>query len=167
MKQSAFVSLKGNDPSLIDAKWVSPQIRPRYFWGNIPGMHMFNKYCSSLHNDVTPDLGYQEEKLLNHCLLKDLGRKAVVEKIRTVTTQKNSLIQDNYTLPPVEMNGDPDVLWITELEKIFGFPMHYTDTGNLNIKKRQELLGRAWSVPVIKDILRPLKNFFKTKEDNL
>ncbi|XP_055930560.1 DNA (cytosine-5)-methyltransferase 3A-like isoform X2 [Argiope bruennichi] len=106
-----------NDPSLIDAKWVSPQIRPRYFWGNIPGMHMFNKYCSSLHNDVTPDLGYQEEKLLNHCLLKDLGRKAVVEKIRTVTTQKNSLIQDNYTLPPVEMNGDPDVLWITELEK--------------------------------------------------
>ncbi|GBN49537.1 DNA (cytosine-5)-methyltransferase 3B [Araneus ventricosus] len=119
-----------------------------------------------ISNNSIPDLGYQQEMLLDHCLLKNLGRKATVEKIRTVTTQRNSLIQNNYTLLPVETNGGYDVLWVTELERIFGFPIHYTDTGNLNIQKRRELLGRSWSVPVIKDILQPLKSFFKTK-DNL
>ncbi|CAL1294732.1 unnamed protein product [Larinioides sclopetarius] len=165
--KSIISTFLAKEPALIDAKFVSPQIRPRYFWGNIPGLQMLNKYCSSSHNDMISGLGYQQEKLLDHCLLKNLGRKAVIEKIRTVTTQRNSLIQNNYTLLPVEMNGEYDVLWITELERIFGFPIHYTDTGNLNIQKRQELLGRSWSVPVIKDILQPLKNFFKTKDDLL
>ncbi|GFY49086.1 hypothetical protein TNIN_462632 [Trichonephila inaurata madagascariensis] len=105
-----------HEPALIDSKYVSPQTRPRYFWGNIPGMHMLYQYYSSLHNDVKLDVGYNKEKLLNHCLLEKLGRKGVVEKIRTVTTQKNSLIQDNCTLLPVEMNGEPDSLWVTELE---------------------------------------------------
>ncbi|GFT72370.1 hypothetical protein TNCV_3609141 [Trichonephila clavipes] len=29
-----------HEPALIDSKYVSPQTRPRYFWGNVPGMHM-------------------------------------------------------------------------------------------------------------------------------
>ncbi|GFT72348.1 hypothetical protein TNCV_3609062 [Trichonephila clavipes] len=107
------------------------------------------------------DVGYNKEKLLNHCLLEKLGRKGLVEKIRTVTTQKNSLIQDNCTLLPVEMNGEPDSLWVTELEKVFGFPRHYTDSGNLSVNERQQLLGRSWSLHVVKDILKPLKSFFK------
>jgi hypothetical protein len=62
---------------------------------------------------------------------------------------------------PVEMDGNGDTLWMTELEKIFGFPVHYTDTGNLGISKRQQLLGRAWSVPVVECLLKPLKDTFK------
>jgi hypothetical protein len=62
---------------------------------------------------------------------------------------------------PVRMNGKEDTLWITELERIFGFPVHYTDTGNLGPGKRQQLLGRAWSVPVLEFLLRALKSEFK------
>ncbi|GIX96743.1 hypothetical protein CDAR_591681 [Caerostris darwini] len=131
------------NPVLIDAKYVSPQIRARYFWGNIPGLHTCQQFFLSSNGDESCDLGYEQEKLLSHFLLKNLNRKAMVEKIRTVTTQKNSLIQDNYNLLPVEMNGIMDILWVTELETIFGLPMHYTDTGNLNINKRRELLGRG------------------------
>jgi hypothetical protein len=66
---------------------------------------------------------------------------------------------------PVEMNGNRDTLWMTELEIIFGLPIHYTDTGNLQIGKRQQLLGRAWSVPVVKHILQPLTLYFKCERN--
>ena len=46
--------------------------------------------------------------------------------------------------------------------QIFGFPTHFTDVGNLTAAKRQALLGRSWSVPVIKHLLLPLKKYFKT-----
>jgi site-specific DNA-cytosine methylase len=59
------------------------------------------------------------------------------------------------------MDGSKDTLWMTELERVFGFPTHYTDIGNLAISKRQQLLGRAWSVPVAKWIFEPLKAYFK------
>lgn len=65
---------------------------------------------------------------------------------------------------PVVMSGTPDTLWITEIENIFGFPAHYTDTGNLSVRERQALLGKSWSIPVICQILLPLRNFFILKE---
>jgi len=40
---------------------------------------------------------------------------------------------------------------------LFGFPEHYTDVGNLSISSRRSLLGQAWSIPVIKHLLRPLR----------
>ncbi|CAB1329466.1 unnamed protein product, partial [Coregonus sp. 'balchen'] len=42
---------------------------------------------------------------------------------------------------PVMMNGKEDILWCTELE-------------------RQKLLGRSWSVPVIRHLFAPLKDYF-------
>jgi hypothetical protein len=62
---------------------------------------------------------------------------------------------------PVQMNGKESTVWMTELEKIFGFPVHYTDTGNITISKRQQLLGRSWSVPVVQCLLKPLQPFFR------
>ncbi|KAG1670258.1 DNA (cytosine-5)-methyltransferase 3A [Nymphon striatum] len=90
-----------------------------------------------------------------------------VEKIRTVTTKSNSLKQGKMSIFPVIMDGEEDVLWVTEIEKVFGFPKHYTDVGNLALGRRQQLLGKAWSVPVIKHLLTPLKNFFKSSPINL
>ena len=62
---------------------------------------------------------------------------------------------------PVEMDGNADTLWMTELETIFGFPFHYTDAGNVSLTKRQRLLGKAWSVHVVKHILQSLKIYFQ------
>lgn len=55
------------------------------------------------------------------------------------------------------------VLWLCC--RVFGFPKHYTDVGNIALGRRQQLLGKAWSVPVIKHLLAPLKNFFKTSSN--
>ena len=41
--------------------------------------------------------------------------------------------------------------------RLFGFPDHYTDVANLGRCGRQKLLGKAWSVPVIRHLLSPLK----------
>jgi hypothetical protein len=69
----------GTKPVLIDASWFSAQHRARLFWGNVPG----------LGKTVTPDVNIN----LQDCLLPSMNRKALVEKIRTVTTSSNSLRQ--------------------------------------------------------------------------
>ncbi|XP_023812790.1 DNA (cytosine-5)-methyltransferase 3B isoform X2 [Oryzias latipes] len=139
------------NPVLVDAVKVSPAHRARYFWGNIPGMSR-------------PIIASQNHRLtLQDCL--DIGRQARVTKVRTITTNPNSLKQGkNVSLLPVLHNGREDNLWITELEKIFGFPKHYTDVRNMNRQQRQKVLGKAWSVPVIHHLFAPLKDYFTCKE---
>ncbi|XP_016151353.1 DNA (cytosine-5-)-methyltransferase beta, duplicate b.3 isoform X1 [Sinocyclocheilus grahami] len=135
------------NPVLIDAVKVSPAHRARYFWGNIPGMNR-------------PIVASQKDKLsLQECL--DPRRTAKYEKVRTITTRPNILkpgTDDRHY--PIIMNGEADSLWITELEKIFGFPKHYTDVKNLGRMQRQKVLGKSWSVPVIRHLLAPLKDYF-------
>ncbi|KAF3860786.1 hypothetical protein F7725_001041 [Dissostichus mawsoni] len=136
------------NPVLVDAVKVSPAHRARYFWGNIPGMSR-------------PIIASQNDKLiLQDCL--EIGREARVTKVRTITTNSNSLRQGKgpSSLLPVLNNGREDSLWITELEKIFGFPKHYTDVRNMTRQQRQKVLGKSWSVPVIRHLFAPLKEYF-------
>ncbi|GAA6229485.1 uncharacterized protein LOC108873305 [Lates japonicus] len=139
------------NPVLVDAVKVSPAHRARYFWGNIPGMSR-------------PIIASQNDKLnLQDCL--EIGREARVTKVRTITTNPNSLKQGkDVSLLPVLQNSKEDILWITELEKIFGFPKHYTDVRNMNRQQRQKVLGKAWSVPVIRHLFAPLKDYFSCEE---
>ncbi|NWI31868.1 DNM3B methyltransferase, partial [Sula dactylatra] len=46
------------------------------------------------------------------------------------------------------------------MNRIFGFPLHYTDVSNISRGARQKLLGRSWSVPVIRHLFSPLKDYF-------
>uniref|UniRef100_A0A8C7WZM6 Uncharacterized protein n=1 Tax=Oryzias sinensis TaxID=183150 RepID=A0A8C7WZM6_9TELE len=98
------------NPVLVDAVKVSPAHRARYFWGNIPGMSR-------------PIIASQNHRLtLQDCL--DIGRQARVTKVRTITTNPNSLKQGkNVSLLPVLHNGREDNLWITELEKYVCLPV--------------------------------------------
>ncbi|KAM6924459.1 DNA (cytosine-5)-methyltransferase 3C-like [Xenentodon cancila] len=139
------------NPVLVDAVKVSPAHRARSFWGNIPGMSR-------------PIIASQKDKLsLQDCL--EIGRQARVTKVRTITTNPNSLKQGkDVSLLPVIQNGKEDNLWITELERIFGFPKHYTDVKNMNRQQRQKVLGKAWSVPVIRHLFAPLKDYFAFEE---
>ncbi|XP_073794099.1 DNA (cytosine-5-)-methyltransferase 3 beta, duplicate b.2 isoform X2 [Danio rerio] len=139
------------NPVLVDAVKVSPAHRARYFWGNIPGMNR-------------PIIASQNDKLcLQECL--EPGRTAKYEKVRTITTRQNSLKQGtNDAHFPVTMNGKDDHIWITELEKIFGFPKHYTDVKSMGRPQRQRVLGKSWSVPVIRHLLAPLKDYFACDE---
>ncbi|GAA6110991.1 uncharacterized protein LOC113641932 isoform X1 [Tachysurus ichikawai] len=139
------------NPVLVDAVKVSPAHRARYFWGNLPGMNR-------------PIIASQNDKLtLQECL--EVGRTAKYVKVRTITTRTNSIKQGNNDQHfPVSMNGKDDSLWITELERIFGFPKHYTDVKNMNRIQRQKVLGKSWSVPVIRHLFAPLKDYFACEE---
>ncbi|XP_075993278.1 DNA (cytosine-5)-methyltransferase 3B-like [Genypterus blacodes] len=138
------------NPVLVDAVKVSPAHRARYFWGNIPGMSR-------------PITASQSDKQsLQDCL--EIGRKAQVTKVRTITTNSNSLKQGKSRSMPVLQDGKEDSLWITELERIFGFPKHYTDVRNMNRIQRQKVLGKSWSVPVIRHLFAPLKDYFACEE---
>ncbi|XP_026718165.1 DNA (cytosine-5)-methyltransferase 3B [Athene cunicularia] len=46
------------------------------------------------------------------------------------------------------------------MNRIFGFPLHYTDVSNVGRGARQKLLGRSWSIPVIQHLFSPLKDYF-------
>uniref|UniRef100_A0A8C8DCH8 DNA (cytosine-5-)-methyltransferase n=1 Tax=Oncorhynchus tshawytscha TaxID=74940 RepID=A0A8C8DCH8_ONCTS len=134
------------NPILIDAVKVSPAHRARYFWGNLPGMN--RPLATSLDDKVN----------LQDCL--ELGRTAKYNKVRTITTKSNSIRQGKMGPLPVDSNGKEDSLWCTEMEKIFGFRKHYTDVNNMGQSQRQKVLGRSWSVPVIRHLLAPLKDYF-------
>ncbi|XP_050713822.1 DNA (cytosine-5)-methyltransferase 3A-like isoform X2 [Eriocheir sinensis] len=140
-------------PAVIDAKYFSPQSRPRCFWGNIPGMY----------KPVPPQ--HECHHKLSQYINKIPERKAVVGKINCITTNPASLRMGNGEEWPVQMNDHGDVPWVTEIEKIFGLPSHYTDTGNLTLRDRQCLLGRAWSVPVICYIFKSLGEYFPCKKE--
>ncbi|XP_059209881.1 DNA (cytosine-5)-methyltransferase 3A isoform X2 [Centropristis striata] len=134
------------NPVMIDAKEVSAAHRARYFWGNLPGM---NRPLSAMCNDRVD---------LQDCL--EHGRTAKFDKVRTITTRSNSIKQGKDQHFPVYMNEKEDILWCTEMERIFGFPVHYTDVSNMSRLARQRLLGRSWSVPVIRHLFAPLKDYF-------
>ncbi|XP_071953679.1 DNA (cytosine-5)-methyltransferase 3C-like isoform X2 [Antedon mediterranea] len=139
------------NPVIVDAKDLSPAHRARYFWGNLPGMER-------------PNVATGDHSLsLQECLEPNCNRQAQFKKIRTITTKSNSIKQSKEKVLPVLMNGKEDGLWCTEMERLFGFPEHYTDVSNMGRVARQRLLGRAWSVPVIKHLLAPLKDFFVCK----
>ncbi|XP_029579283.1 uncharacterized protein LOC115168287 isoform X2 [Salmo trutta] len=139
------------NPVLVDAVKVSPAHRARYFWGNIPGMNR-------------PIIASQNDKVfLQDCL--ERGRIAKFTKVRTITTNSNSLKQGKDVRKlPVSEKGVDDNLWITELEKIFGFPKHYTDVKNMSRQQRQKVLGKSWSVPVIRHLFAPLKDYFACEQ---
>ncbi|KAJ8412274.1 hypothetical protein AAFF_G00145410 [Aldrovandia affinis] len=134
------------NPVMIDAIDVSAAHRARYFWGNLPGMN--RPLCPSGTDKL------QLQDCLEH------GRVAKFGKVRTITTRSNSIKQGKDQHFPVIMNGKEDILWCTEMERIFGFPVHYTDVSNMGRGARQKLLGRSWSVPVIRHLFAPLKDYF-------
>ncbi|XP_019395040.1 PREDICTED: DNA (cytosine-5)-methyltransferase 3B isoform X3 [Crocodylus porosus] len=134
------------NPVMIDAVKVSAAHRARYFWGNLPGMNR-------------PVVASRTDKVeLQDCL--EYSRIATLKKVQTITTKTNSLKQGKGMKLPVLMNGKEDMLWCSELERIFGFPLHYTDVSNMGRGARQKLLGRSWSVPVIRHLFAPLKDYF-------
>ncbi|KAM3838099.1 DNA (cytosine-5)-methyltransferase 3A-like [Diretmus argenteus] len=139
------------NPVMIDAKEVSAAHRARYFWGNLPGMNrLVGKW--PLTAMCTDRLDLQD------CL--EHGRTAKFDKVRTITTRSNSIKQGKDQHFPVYMSEKEDILWCTEMERVFGFPVHYTDVSNMSRLARQRLLGRSWSVPVIRHLFAPLKDYF-------
>jgi len=166
----------GCEPVSIDAKDFSAQHRRRFYWSNLPGIHSI---CVTADDDAG--------KTVDSILMPNSGRRATREKMRTATTNANSLLQgrkencksekDLLNLFPVRFTDkdeegdkqaesitDCDVLYIQEYEVGFGHGAHYTDVGNQSLTTRLKLLGHSWSVPVICSIFEPLKTYVPVKK---
>ncbi|XP_065501605.1 DNA (cytosine-5)-methyltransferase 3B isoform X3 [Caloenas nicobarica] len=46
------------------------------------------------------------------------------------------------------------------MNRILGFPLHYSEVPSMGRGARQKLLGRSWSIPVIQHLFSPLKDYF-------
>ncbi|XP_065323665.1 DNA (cytosine-5)-methyltransferase 3B-like [Gordionus sp. m RMFG-2023] len=155
------------DPVAINAAMFSPQNRTRYFWGNVPGLYRNwdNKLLELQHDPNSEFLK------ASHVITPRTGRTASNLKVNSITTNRNSVQKSALCTTNLECVSQEDNLlkcpvydnlWINEIEKIFGFPEHFTDYCNLSPIRRQKLLGKAWSIPVIIHILSPLKRFFSS-----
>lgn len=71
-------------PAIIDARDFSPQLRRRYFWGNLPGLLTLPERQDGSKGSKTN---------LAQALMPNAGRRAAQAHIRTLTTNTNSLLQ--------------------------------------------------------------------------
>ncbi|XP_046552801.1 DNA (cytosine-5)-methyltransferase 3B-like [Haliotis rubra] len=142
-------------PALWDSSRSSCQLneKGRFFWGNIPGMYSTPAISTFMHENVD----------LNSVLEQNCNRRATISKMGCVTTRTNSLKHGKHDeLFPIEMEGETTGIWISEVERLFGFPPHYTDVGNMPATRRQKLLGKSWSIPIMRNLLTPLRQYFTT-----
>uniref|UniRef100_A0A1I8FN39 DNA (cytosine-5-)-methyltransferase n=1 Tax=Macrostomum lignano TaxID=282301 RepID=A0A1I8FN39_9PLAT len=154
----------GREPIRLDAR------RARLFWGNLPGMLRSSGVASTLAADVVhcarpaaaagPEPRETErQRHLASCIDPRSGRAARHATVGCVTTKRCSGRGPDGSLPVADADGLPDALWVTELERLFGFPAHYTDCGLTDLARRK-LIGRSWCLPLVAHLLRPLRHFF-------
>ncbi|XP_026289591.1 DNA (cytosine-5)-methyltransferase 3B [Frankliniella occidentalis] len=135
-------------PVAVCSSEFSAMKRPRYFWGNLKSLstpRVPGKCCLVL------------DDFLDH------GRTALVKTLGTLTTNQESQRGPGGQLP-VSERGVPSYLSITEIERLFGFPAHYTDTGLTSNSTRRAILGRSFCVPVVKVLLEELRLVFQINE---
>lgn len=121
--------------------------RKRCFWGNL----------SDLHSKPA----WERDRFTLQEYLS-FGRMAVCDILPTITGNAASEkvggqfpVIDCYT-------GARSPLYLSELELIFGFPVGYLHGPLISNSCRRKLIGRAMSVDVLEDILRPLTLKFLT-----
>lgn len=159
----------GCTPIVTNASHFLPVERKRLFWMNLPRKDGVLKWegCRLELGDI-------------------LGpyRKAKVRKVPTLTTTSHSQRYGNLNLwpncispssinafsmlpytgksqqLPVQEDGKDVQLFITDMEALFGFPKSYTDGPNLTISDRRRLLGKAFCVPVLENLLQPLTDMY-------
>ncbi|XP_038128271.1 DNA (cytosine-5)-methyltransferase 3A-like isoform X4 [Cyprinodon tularosa] len=167
------------NPVMIDAKEVSAAHRARYFWGNLPGMSrpltpMANDKLDlqeCLEHGRTAKQGKDEHFPVFMDNKEDIlwctemescedGEKEekMTEEESGQTGESNSGERHRQGVKETDMRSVIEET--SEDIRVFGFPVHYTDVSNMSRLARQRLLGRSWSVPVIRHLFAPLKEYF-------
>uniref|UniRef100_A0A4W4G9J9 DNA (cytosine-5-)-methyltransferase n=1 Tax=Electrophorus electricus TaxID=8005 RepID=A0A4W4G9J9_ELEEL len=143
------------NPILIDAVKVSPAHRARYFWGNLPGM---NRPLANSHNDKVDLQDSRENGTSAHGKVSMSAKRTVqttrAKSIKTLTCKHITYLIFGIGFFLALFKGS------FFYSSIFGFPKHYTDVNNMGRGQRQKVLGRSWSVPVIRHLFAPLKDYF-------
>ena len=155
------------EPIMIDSALVSAQQRRRYFWTNIPVKQPTDR--GLIINDIIDDVERKWIEPKNPVKTKRgikwdtsgkgwysqqdrgydvMGKFPTIPTARTIT-KANVLFRD----------GKVGVLTWSELEKLQGLPVGYTDIGDGNrIEKRGGVIGNAFNAEVVAHILSFIKN---------
>ncbi|CAD7673651.1 unnamed protein product [Nyctereutes procyonoides] len=143
---------------LHDARPKEGDDRPFQLFENVVAMGISDKRDISRFLESNPVMINAKEVSAAHRAhyfrgnLPGMNRRPLQECLehrRIAKTRSNSIKQGKDQHFPVFMNEKEDILWCTEMERVFGFPVHYTDVSNMSHLATQRLLGRSWSVPVI------------------
>ncbi|RXG68765.1 DNA (cytosine-5)-methyltransferase 3B [Armadillidium vulgare] len=95
-----------------------------WFFENVSSMSKEYKAQIRMYKALPEELTSQKHSL-SDSVIKECNRKANVEILNCVTTNPNSLLLSKGVDYPIIMNGQPDVPWITELERV-SFICHYS-----------------------------------------
>ncbi len=142
----AFITrLMGIEPIRINSKLVSPQLRDRLYWTNIPNITMPNNKGIKLQNILTS--GYTDREKARALLVSD--SRPLTTKSRMLHRYRNTGFT---TLIYEEKGNDETVRYMnqTELERCQTVPEGYTKC--LTRNEAADVLGDGWTVDVIAHI---------------
>ncbi|XP_052128113.1 uncharacterized protein LOC113213573 [Frankliniella occidentalis] len=140
-------SFGGLRPVTVCSSEFVPMRRPRFFGGNLSSLTLGGR-----------------QKQSTSLILQDFlepGRTALVKKLQTITTNPASQRCADGRRPVRQANGKESYLRLTELEVLFGYSRSWTDTGDLSLSARRQLIGRSFCVPVIASLLEELQILYK------
>ncbi|KAK3918155.1 DNA (cytosine-5)-methyltransferase 3B [Frankliniella fusca] len=144
--KSKITMTLGCDPIVRCSSSFVPMNRKRYFWHNLPEVYCF----MATHKNFLTLQDYLEPY-----------RKALVQKVPTLTTNVAAQCSGKKNIRPVEWNGEEEYLSPTDYERLLGFPKHFTDCG-LTHSARIKVLGKSWSVHVVASLLYPLSDMYQS-----
>lgn len=146
-KDEDFITeLMGVAPIRINSKLVSPQLRDRLYWTNIPNVDLPEDRRITLQSILTS--GYTDREKARALLVSD--SRPLRDKKRMLHRYRNT----GFTTIVWEEKGNDDTIRYmnqTELERCQTVPEGYTAC--LNRDEAADVLGDGWTVDVIAHIL--------------
>ena len=143
--------LMGVQPIRINSKLVSPALRDRLYWTNIPGVTQPNDKKITLQSILTS--GYTDREKARALLVSD--SRPLADKQRMMHRYRNT----GFTTVIWEKQGDDNSIRYmnqTELERCQTVPEGYTKC--LTRNEAADVLGDGWTVDVIAHILSGIKS---------
>lgn len=162
----------GINPILIDSANFSAQSRQRYYWTNISinSIPTYNHLVLKdiMENNVDEKYYYKKDfKILD--INKKVCAELLINSMEMIRRIYNpdfkcatlTCINGGYHEKKVLDHGKPRKLTEIEYERLQGLPDNYTNVvmnnRRLSYSKRCSLCGNGWTLPVIKHILKNLK----------
>lgn len=168
-EMTRFIGVK---PILINSNLFSAQDRERYYWTNIP-IDTLPKENRLVLKDIMEDNVGEKYYYKRDFINVDMNKRVCATLVANTFEMGKRIYNPNFKSPTLTcVNGGynekkvmdherPRKLTEIEYERLQGLPDNYTNVKmnrrNLSYSKRCSLCGNGWTLPVIKHILKNLR----------